>query len=160
MNRQTVTRLIDRYLATYADLRSSGQTAEQALETARAAALDPAPEDLFRDDRPYLRSRRRAALRAALALSALLLAGPALAADPTAPKAPREKPVAQVTIKVLPGKFAPGGKLAGKALYISSLDPDSCTAWIPEDDGKAWISALTACREGMATVQPSKGGAK
>jgi hypothetical protein len=88
----------------------------------------------------------------ALALLALLLAFPALAAP-----AHRIKPLETVTVKTMP----PGTLKRAEYHRITALDADSCTAWIEEPvNGE---TAFRACRSAILRCQAGdcrKGGVK
>jgi len=119
----------------------------------RKAELDYIAERVQAEFDTELSSPSRGAAKPlALALLALLLAFPALAAP-----AHRIKPLETVTVKTMPA----GSLKPGEGLRVTALDADSCTVWIKEPvNGE---TAFRACRSAILRCQGGdcrKGGAK
>ncbi len=96
---------------------------------------------------PHRIKRVRVPLAALLAL--LLSTLPALAADTAPEKKPRPRPSVQISVKVYPEKFQPGGPLAGKRLHLSTVTKTTCSAWIQADEDPLWTAGLQACRAAL-----------
>lgn len=93
--------------------------------------------------------KRRTGLAAIVLVCGLFFSGVSHAADPATaqPKAPRAKPISTISVKV-----QPAAKMDGKLWRITTVDQDSCVAWVSTmapNLEQAEMQAFRECRKAI-----------